>query len=63
MRQNDEIDGWVKTATALPLPPREPTYPSAVVMCSEVAHLLAKNAAVWGDKPLQPQLELEGVRS
>ena len=40
--RNDEVDRWAKTATALPLPPCEPTEPSAIVICGGIAPTPAK---------------------
>ena len=40
--RNDEVDRWAKTATALPLPPCEPTEPSATVICGGIAPTPAK---------------------
>ena len=40
--RNDEVDRWATTATALPLPPCEPTEPSAIVICGGVAPTPAK---------------------
>ena len=40
--RNNEVDKWAKLATALPLPPCEPTHPSVIVICGGVAPTLAK---------------------
>ena len=40
--RNDEVDRWAKTATALPLPPCEPTEPSAIVICGGIPPTPAK---------------------
>ena len=39
---NDEVDKWAKIATALRLPPCDPTAPFAVVFCGAIAPSSAK---------------------